>query len=117
MDTASTWLHAGGVVGRDGTRGYVHPSYFDDAPRFHAGLGGDEFAAILQRGERVLTERQQAQVAAAAGNKGAGGPTVFNLSFPNVRGTKQDADSFARSAQQSLQMALDAQTRAKSRNG
>jgi tape measure domain-containing protein len=49
-------LHGGGEVGRAGAPRFVHPSYFDDAPRFHAGarLMADEVPAILQRGEVVL---------------------------------------------------------------
>lgn len=57
-----TWvpvLHTGGVVGmRGGERRYIHPAYFDDAPRYHnggiAGLKPNEVPAILERGERVI---------------------------------------------------------------
>jgi hypothetical protein len=55
--------HAGGVVG-DGTAPtrYIHPAYFDDAPRYHsggiAGLMPDEVPAILQRGERIIPRSQ-----------------------------------------------------------
>lgn len=45
---------------------YIHPAYFDDAPRFHSGmapgLAADEFPAILQRGERVITAAQDGRV-------------------------------------------------------
>jgi hypothetical protein len=52
-------MHSGGIVGLHGSlRGFVHASYFDDAPRMHggglAGLSHDEVPAILQRGERVI---------------------------------------------------------------
>lgn len=44
----------------------IHPAYFDDAPRFHSGmtptLAADEFPAILQRGERVITAKQDSRV-------------------------------------------------------
>lgn len=33
---------------------FIHPAYFDDAPRLHGGLMPDEFPAILQRGELVV---------------------------------------------------------------
>jgi hypothetical protein len=47
-------MHSGGIVGIDGTPRYVHPAYFDFAPRLHGGLMSDEFPAILQRGETVI---------------------------------------------------------------
>lgn len=58
-----TFMHGGGIAGIDGTRrGYVHPAYFENAPRYHgggmAGLAPDEVPAILQRGERVLARGQ-----------------------------------------------------------
>lgn len=51
--------HAGMVAGEwsSGSR-YVHPAYFDHAPRFHMGI--DEVPAILQRGERVIPRGQNA---------------------------------------------------------
>jgi hypothetical protein len=71
------------------------------ASRYHGGLNSDEFAAILQRGERVLTANQNDRMAAAMkgliarGEKSGGtAPTiVFNISTPN-------ADSFQRSQSQ-----------------
>jgi hypothetical protein len=53
--TGASVLHAGGIVGQTpAPKRYVHPAYFENAPRLHNGLGRDEFAAILQRGERVI---------------------------------------------------------------
>lgn len=56
-------FHRGGVVGGAGEGRYVHPAYFDDAPRYHsggiAGLAPDEVPAILQKGERVLPRSAQ----------------------------------------------------------
>ena len=47
--------HSGGIVGETSVPGrYVHPAYFDNAPRYHSGLMPDEFPAILQRGEQVI---------------------------------------------------------------
>ena len=52
---ATSELHSGGMVGIDGRQRYVHAAYFEHAPRMHSGgLAGDEVAAILQRGERVI---------------------------------------------------------------
>jgi len=54
--------HAGGIVGGTPTfTRYVHPAYFDDAPRFHSGgIAGDEVPIIAQRGEGVFTPAQMA---------------------------------------------------------
>jgi hypothetical protein len=45
-------FHSGGMVGTDGTPRYIHPAYYENAPRFHLGI--DEVPAILQRGETVI---------------------------------------------------------------
>ena len=48
-------FHSGGIAGEASSYRYVHPSYFDNAPRYHSGgIAGDEIPAILQRGEEVL---------------------------------------------------------------
>lgn len=55
--TNSAEFHRGGIVGQTQTATrYIHPAYFDDAPRFH--LGVDEVPAILQRGEQVIPRNQ-----------------------------------------------------------
>jgi hypothetical protein len=53
-------FHSGGIVGLEGgARRYVHPGYFERAPRLHSGgLAGNEVPAILQRGEGVFTREQ-----------------------------------------------------------
>lgn len=54
-------FHTGGIVGAEGASRYVHPAYFDDAPRYHSGgIAGDEVPAILRRGEGVFTQGQMA---------------------------------------------------------
>lgn len=54
----SSKQHEGGVVGRSGTPRLSNPSWFDGAPRYHdgtvVGLGPDEQAAVLLKGEEVL---------------------------------------------------------------
>ncbi len=60
-DFLSGVFHTGGVVGSPGASRYIHPAYFDNAPRFHAGgIVGDEVPIIAQKGERVLTQQQNA---------------------------------------------------------
>jgi len=106
--------HAGGIVGSNDN---LPMSLFPTAmiaglPRFHGGLGGNEFAAILQRGERVLTERQQQQVQAAAGG---GGDTV-SISIDARNSTPEAVNSFRRSLPQIAGIMSDQMTKAKMRN-
>jgi hypothetical protein len=55
--------HGGGLIGFTAlnTRSF-HSSIFNGAPRFHGGLMDDEFPAVLQRGERVLTAGDNARM-------------------------------------------------------
>lgn len=51
--------HGGGIAGAPSSRTkFVHPGIFTGAPKFHSGLTAKEFPAILERGERVLTQVQ-----------------------------------------------------------
>lgn len=62
--------HGGGVVGADAFGARTVPSLaFAGAPRLHRGLAADEFPAILQRGETVLTPGQMRAVAAGGGQR------------------------------------------------
>lgn len=67
-------LHDGGIVGAEATFSrYVHPAYFDDAPRFHTGgIAGDEVPIIAKRGEGVFTPGQMAAL---------GGGSAPNITF------------------------------------
>jgi len=60
-------FHSGGIVGLEGgARRYVHPAYFQRAPRLHAGgLAGDEVPTILRRGEGVFTPEQMRSMGGA----------------------------------------------------
>ncbi|HEV2559399.1 MAG TPA: hypothetical protein VGU45_12285 [Microvirga sp.] len=80
-DIPASMFHRGGTVGIDGQPRYVHPAYFDDAPRFHRGtLAPDERAAILQTGEHVLSRED---VAALRGGTGGDAPgPVVNVYAP-----------------------------------
>lgn len=58
---ADIWptMHDGGIVGLEsGERRYVHPAYFENAPRLHTGLMPNEFPAVLEKGEGVFTQEQ-----------------------------------------------------------
>lgn len=51
--------HDGGMVGGSGIpKRQVPASLFAGAPRFHDGLAPDEFPAILQTGERVMSRKE-----------------------------------------------------------
>jgi hypothetical protein len=60
-------LHDGGIVGAEATFSrYVHPSYFDGAPKYHTGgIAGDEVPIIAKRGEGVFTQGQMAAMGGA----------------------------------------------------
>ncbi len=83
--------HSGGIVGEGTEMRFIHPAYFDNAPRYHgggiAGLAPDEVPAILQRGERITPRGQS-----------AGGGVSLNVNVINQTGvpvkteTSQDAN-------------------------
>jgi hypothetical protein len=90
--------HSGGLIGETPSLyRAVDPGVFFNAPRFHAGLGANEFATILERGERVLTQPQQrAMVAAANAPANDRGGHTFNIT---VGGT-MDRDAARRTGEQ-----------------
>ncbi|MFO1152745.1 MAG: hypothetical protein U1E42_03625 [Rhodospirillales bacterium] len=84
-------LHEGGIAGVTGARSrHFDPRLFAMAPRLHGGLMPDEIPAILQRGEAVLTRRQQQAVGDGLRRGGDGRPVnvVMNVSTPDVGGFK-----------------------------
>lgn len=77
--------HRGGIVGSDrGSYRIVPSGLFATAPRYHGGLGSDEQATILQKGEGVFTPGQMRALGAAMG-----GDTNYNIFI-----TANDAKSF-----------------------
>lgn len=58
-------MHGGYGPGDRLSGRYVHPAYFDDAPRFHTGIGPGERPAVLRNDESVLTPGQMSQLAPA----------------------------------------------------
>jgi hypothetical protein len=90
-------------------------AFFDNAPRFHGGLAADEFAAVLKRGERVLTEdvdRRAQRTMSGLSRKVTERPAPvvhFNI-------TTKDADSFKRSQSQILVKTQSALARASRRD-
>lgn len=61
---AASIYHDGGVAGGGGATRYIHPAYFENAPRYHgggvAGLRPNEIPAILERGERISRKGEAA---------------------------------------------------------
>ncbi len=70
-------FHEGGVVGKGGTQRPASPSWFANAQRFHEGglpgLRPNEVAAVLEKGEEVLTRDDPRHVLNGGGAGGAGG--------------------------------------------
>lgn len=81
------FFHSGGVVGTGGSRRSrpgLSAATWLGAPKFHSGGGlglrPDEYAAILQRGEEVITESDPRHVRNGGGMGGGGGGAA-----PSVR--------------------------------
>jgi hypothetical protein len=80
--TGASVTHTGGLMGTTPTPKRNVPSWmFNGAPRLHGGLAGDEFPAILQRGETVIPK-----------NGNASGGMTSNV---NINISATDAASFA----------------------
>jgi len=74
--------HSGGMVGSGSTRS-VSAAAFVGAPRLHNGLAGDEFPAILQKGESVIPK---------GGRAGSIAPSV-QINISNNSNSQIKADS------------------------
>lgn len=58
-------FHTGGIIGVDGMSRFIHPAYWDNAPRFHSGgIAGNEVPIVAQQGEGVFTPAQMAALGA-----------------------------------------------------
>lgn len=78
-------FHGGGIAGSGSRKRWVDPSIFAFAPRYHtggiAGLAPNEVPAILEKGERVMTEAEQKEMAR---NQGQGGNSATNVTVNNM---------------------------------
>jgi hypothetical protein len=78
-EVSMLFFHRGGVVGRAGVPALAPASWWDNAPRYHrgsvVGMGVNEQAAILQRGEEVLTRDDPRNVM----NRAGGGGGAINI--------------------------------------
>jgi|GEM_PF-6467158 len=95
------FFHSGGKVG---SHTDIRPISLGSLPRFHKGnsLKGDEFLSVLQKGERVLTERQEGQTLGLI--KGLANSAVNNVSnvFAPQMSIKVEGDSKGEEADQKL---------------
>lgn len=85
--------HGGGTIGVDPptfTRA-VPLSTFMHAPRFHTGLKGNEFPAILEHGESVLTEGQMAAI--GKGLSASSGAPQVSLTVIEAPGVKAETET------------------------
>ena len=99
-------VHTGGVVPLFPSWNLVDPAVFANASRYHSGLAGDEFPAILQRGERVLTAQQNRALTTPANSNSARQiqqPTVnFHINTPNADSFKASQGQLYAKAQSAL---------------
>jgi tape measure domain-containing protein len=103
-------FHEGGTVGSGGRPIRMSSALISSAPRFHSGLRSDEMAAVLQRGEEVLSRKQRAQqinmisgLSDSAG--GGGGVTVVQQ---NTFQAGSDAANIAKMLPTMKQVAVQA---------
>lgn len=127
-------FHGGGEVGATNAPGRWMPqNAWYGAPRLHTGFANDEYPAILQRGERVLTEGQNrrnlslidgltgqvqqlgdiVKLQAQRGGAGGGRWTTNNV---NMNVSAKDANSFNRSRGQMMSQLAAELTRQARRN-
>ena len=123
-------FHAGGAInGNAPAWRAVSASTFAGASRFHDGLGDDEFPAILQKGERVLTQNQDTRATtlmAKMADQLANTSTMAGQQTPPTRGNggnrvtmivnAKDASSFRYSQAQIMAQAHAGVSRAGSKN-
>lgn len=81
-----TSYHGGGTAGSGPVAGLAPASFWNSAPRYHSGLRSGELRAVLQHGERVLTQadsersmRTMTGLARAAQGGGAAAGARINI--------------------------------------
>ena len=103
-DVLASSFHTGGTVGLGVSSRSVSASVFSGAQRFHTGLNPGEMPAILQEGERVLTQAQASRsdsviggLASTAGASRAA-PPINQHFYLDGAITSSDIESMAREA-------------------
>ncbi len=117
-NVAITKLHGGGVVGRDGLRkGIDYASAYFSAPKYHDGLQSNEFRAVLERGERVLTERDNQRVERVLERVASGEINRRDGGTVNMYVNTPDAGSFNQSRSSTMAKMQAGLSRAAARRG
>lgn len=95
---------------------YVHPAHFDDAPRFHTGIGPGERAAIIRNDESVLTPGQMKALGKSGGDGSTSVNITQNLTFNGADpGTEARMRSYVdQSSKQAVQSAVQQVSQIKS---
>jgi hypothetical protein len=75
VEGMALWMHSGGIVGPSSPMRMMPAGMFDHAVRLHSGLKGDEFPAVLQRGEQVIPR-------GGGSGRGSGGNVTVNVNVP-----------------------------------
>lgn len=107
--------HGGGIVGAPGGRTKaVHPGIFTGAPKFHTGLTAKEFPAVLERGERVLTARQDQRLSntmdgltQAATGRASPAPAAMNVVINEAPGGDRAQTRMERGPNGDMRMVVD----------
>lgn len=86
-------FHEGGIVGQTFRPRAVPAAIFNNAPRFHSGLKSNEMAAILEKGEAVLTGSDQSMLSSAMDKSFGSGGDTYNI---DARGSNMTADDYRR---------------------
>ncbi|HMT45523.1 MAG TPA: phage tail tape measure C-terminal domain-containing protein [Novosphingobium sp.] len=97
--------HTGGAAG-SGPMREVSAANFVNAPRLHNGMGdlrADEFAAVLQRGERVLNRRETKEY--EAGRFGGSAPIINFNGVRDVQSFRQSRTQIAADLSRAISMA------------
>jgi tape measure domain-containing protein len=84
--------HAGGIVGAGSSSRSVNASSFLNAPSFHDGLKSNEFRAILEGGEQVLTKQDQRDMARKVGSSSSPKQSQnvdININIPAIAGNSE----------------------------
>ncbi len=121
-------FHSGGEVGNGGTARSIPAHMIAGAPRFHDGnLASDEFLAVLQKGEKVLSNRNQRDARQnndmgdqsmgngreSANSNWNGGPTIVQ----HIQIVANDPNSFRSTLSQTSRQIRSASDRAMRRDG
>ena len=92
-DFLGGFFHKGGVVGSSAMpMQTISPIAFATAPRLHSGFRPDEFPAILQKGERVLSRREYRDIGGERGLNG--GANNVNITIQADVITTDDVDNW-----------------------